>query len=112
MQLLLRSLALLIAMGALPAPGQDELKTVTPERPSRVALTYLGSAGWIISDGRVTIVIDPYVSRLRFSVAPGSTLEQVPRDQRPIHSARPEHQSLEPLAFQFGDRGARGDVRL
>ena len=63
MQLFLRSLALLVAMGALPAPGQDERKTVTPEGPSRVALTYLGGAGWIISDGRVTIVIDPYVSR-------------------------------------------------
>ena len=87
MQLLLRSLALLVAMGALPAPGQDERKTVTPEGPSRVALTYLGGAGWIISDGRVTIVIDPFVSRPRFSEAPGKTLEQVPGEQRPIHSA-------------------------
>ncbi len=86
MQLLLRPLTLLVAMGTLPALGKDGPKTAPPEGPSRVTLTYLGTAGWILSDGRVTIVIDPYVSRLRFSEVLGRKLEQVPGDQRALHS--------------------------
>ena len=40
--------------------------------PSRTALrlTYLGAAGWTISDGRITVVLDPYLSRVRFSGRP------------------------------------------
>jgi L-ascorbate metabolism protein UlaG (beta-lactamase superfamily) len=34
-----------------------------PRAPSPITLTYLGVAGWTISDGRRTIVVDPYVSR-------------------------------------------------
>jgi L-ascorbate metabolism protein UlaG (beta-lactamase superfamily) len=33
-------------------------------------LTYLGAAGWIITDGRITVVLDPYLSRVRFSGRP------------------------------------------
>lgn len=45
-------------------------KAVTDPRPSPaskpgVTLTYLGTAGWRISDGRTVIIIDPYLSRLR-----------------------------------------------
>ena len=28
--------------------------------------TYFGAAGWEISDGDVTVLIDPYISRLRY----------------------------------------------
>ncbi len=31
--------------------------------PSRLTLTYLGVAGWSISDGRHTVLVDPYFSR-------------------------------------------------
>jgi L-ascorbate metabolism protein UlaG (beta-lactamase superfamily) len=33
----------------------------------RVRLTHLGAAGWEITDGRVTVLLDPYLSRLRIA---------------------------------------------
>lgn len=46
--------------------------------PSRVTLKYLGTAGWEISDGRTTLLVDPYLSRLHMTspnddVLPGDT---------------------------------------
>lgn len=31
-------------------------------------LKYLGAAGWEISDGNVVVLIDPYISRLKYGV--------------------------------------------
>ena len=45
----------------------------------RVTLTYLGTAGWEISDGRIVVLVDPYLSRLR-SVAPND--DTLPGDSR------------------------------
>jgi L-ascorbate metabolism protein UlaG (beta-lactamase superfamily) len=36
-----------------------------------VSLTYLGTAGWLISDGSTSILIDPYVSRINGPAPPG-----------------------------------------
>ena len=51
-----------------------------PEAPAagRVTLKYLGTAGWEISDGRTTLLVDPYLSRLHMTspnddVLPGDT---------------------------------------
>lgn len=33
---------------------------------SPLRLTYLGAAGWIIEDGAVTVLVDPYISRLKY----------------------------------------------
>jgi len=30
-----------------------------------VVLSYLGTAGWEISDGKIVILVDPYISRLK-----------------------------------------------
>src|SRR6266545_1673363 len=53
---------------------------------ARLHLTHLGAAGWIISDGRTTVLLDPYLSRLRFSGrafgAPDAVT--VPGDTRPL----------------------------
>jgi L-ascorbate metabolism protein UlaG (beta-lactamase superfamily) len=35
-------------------------------RESELRLTYFGAAGWEISDGSVTVLIDPYISRLKY----------------------------------------------
>jgi L-ascorbate metabolism protein UlaG (beta-lactamase superfamily) len=35
-------------------------------RRARVRLTHLGAAGWEITDGQTTILMDPYLSRLRY----------------------------------------------
>ena len=41
-------------------------------------MTYLGAAGWIISDGNVTVLIDPWPSRLKYGSRNGH-----PKDDRP-----------------------------
>ena len=42
-------------------------------------LTYLGTAGWKISDGDLTVLIDPYISRIKLGTGPGIS----PEDTRP-----------------------------
>jgi L-ascorbate metabolism protein UlaG (beta-lactamase superfamily) len=71
----------------LPVAGQAPSGFNKEERSSKVTLTYLGTAGWVVSDGRVTIVIDPYVSRLRFAELFGSALPATPGDERRIYQA-------------------------
>ncbi|HEY6505068.1 MAG TPA: MBL fold metallo-hydrolase [Chitinophagaceae bacterium] len=34
-------------------------------KESKVTITYLGTAGWEITDGRTTILVDPYLSRIQ-----------------------------------------------
>lgn len=36
-------------------------------RRARLHLTHLGAAGWSITDGQTVILVDPYLSRVRFS---------------------------------------------
>lgn len=43
-------------LGAQQIPGSAER--------GRVTLTYLGTAGWEISDGKTVILVDPYISRI------------------------------------------------
>jgi L-ascorbate metabolism protein UlaG (beta-lactamase superfamily) len=38
----------------------------TGEQAAPIQLTYLGTAGWEISDGDVVVLIDPYISRLKY----------------------------------------------
>ena len=54
---LIASLLLGLPLGAQRAPVQSPASAVT--------LTYLGTAGWEISDGYTVILVDPYLSRLR-----------------------------------------------
>ncbi len=46
---------------------------------SRVTLSYLGTAGWEISDGKTVILIDPYLSRLKQVTPNDSILDTDPR---------------------------------
>jgi L-ascorbate metabolism protein UlaG (beta-lactamase superfamily) len=46
-----------------------------------VQLKYLGTAGWEITDGRIVVLVDPYLSRLR-RVTPNDTDD--PGDKRPL----------------------------
>ena len=47
-------------------------------------LTYLGAAGWEISDGTVVVLVDPYISRLKYGGGghPDDTRPDVTRDDR------------------------------
>ena len=50
----------------------------------RVRLTYLGTAGWEITDGNVVILVDPCLSRLNLIPAnPDFPLKPDPGDHRP-----------------------------
>lgn len=56
----------------------------TPTKPqAQVTLRYLGTAGWEISDAKVTILIDPYVSRINGPPPPGGAGSAVAGDTRP-----------------------------
>ncbi len=57
------------------------MSAATAGQPSaNLQLKYLGTAGWEISDGRTTILIDPYLSRLHMT-APNDDV--LPGDPRP-----------------------------
>ncbi len=36
-----------------------------------IKLKYLGTAGWQISDGQISVLIDPYISRVKLGTGPG-----------------------------------------
>ena len=36
-----------------------------------IKLKYLGTAGWEISDGTITVLVDPYISRFKLGTGPG-----------------------------------------
>ncbi len=57
-------LALFILAAALAcATAPAVAPRAPPARRGEVQLTYLGVAGWMISDGRATVLLDPYFSR-------------------------------------------------
>lgn len=65
---------LLATISALPSSAQqDKGSDAIEHNPSSesasaapLQLTYLGAAGWEISDGNVVVLIDPYISRLKY----------------------------------------------
>lgn len=50
-----------ILMGAFIAP------TVIANDNGPLNFTYLGAAGWKITDGNITVLVDPYISRLQYT---------------------------------------------
>ena len=69
-------------MLALGISAQAQAQTAA----NPVSLSYLGAAGWQISDGQTVILIDPYLTRIRRAVSPdmGSAAADLPGDTRPI----------------------------
>ncbi len=59
-------LLIVSALGTLPAQDQP-----IPGKGNQVVLKYLGTAGWEITDGTTTILIDPYLSRINGPAPPG-----------------------------------------
>ncbi|HWW19075.1 MAG TPA: MBL fold metallo-hydrolase [Candidatus Saccharimonadales bacterium] len=53
--------------------GASEAQQPTDGKTSRVILTWLGTAGWQITDGTTVILIDPYISRIFGPQPPGRT---------------------------------------
>ena len=72
---------------ALSAVGAGSTHTREPFADGRLELTHYGAAGWKITDGRTTVLLDPYFTRLRYAgkrfgllPAPSS-----PGDHRPAY---------------------------
>lgn len=64
-------LGIIVLAFALAACGDvpDESSAqpgATADAAAPLTLTYLGAAGWIIDDGTVTVLVDPYISRLKY----------------------------------------------
>jgi len=59
-----RSVLLFVAVSSLLSLPRLHSQTMGSE-PS-LQLTYLGTAGWEIQDGLVTVLVDPYISRLKY----------------------------------------------
>ena len=65
----------IIALATLSAQNQPTTAT-----NNQVVLKYLGAAGWVITDGTTTILIDPYLSRINGPPPPGG--HSMPGDTR------------------------------
>lgn len=52
---------------------------------SGLTIQYLGTAGWVVRSGALTILIDPYVSRINGPPPPGVAQYTSPGDSRPIY---------------------------
>jgi L-ascorbate metabolism protein UlaG (beta-lactamase superfamily) len=78
---------LLLLLPSLFATGAAAQERPAAARPAQVTLTYLGTAGWQISDGATVLLIDPYLSRIIVPPpGPGSAAQgRVPGDTRPEH---------------------------
>ena len=68
---ILHSLCVIIAFGLTAQPptlvsAQDSgVHAATPEQ-GQLEMTYFGAAGWRITDGNVVVLIDPWLSRLKY----------------------------------------------
>ncbi len=78
---------LLLLLASFSFTGTAAPQPPAAATPGQVTLTYLGTAGWQISDGATIILIDPYLSRILVPPpGPGSAaLGRVPGDTRPEH---------------------------
>jgi L-ascorbate metabolism protein UlaG (beta-lactamase superfamily) len=80
----LRFLLIVSALGTLPAQNQP-----IPGKSNQVVLKYLGTAGWEITDGTTTILIDPYLSRINGPAPPGGgSGHPLAGDTRPAYGWR------------------------
>ena len=64
----MRTVAIPLAALALAGPASAHSNA---ERRESVEITYLGNAGWQISDGKVVVLVDPYLSEFRKNAPSG-----------------------------------------
>lgn len=66
---------LTIAFVTGSAGAQSPSSLIAASAPARIeiSLTYLGNAGWQITDGRTVLIIDPYITQFRHPPGPATT---------------------------------------
>lgn len=70
--LLIAALGLSIVSPGLAQPAPEPAAMATPAlKPGEVRLTYLGNAGWEITDGRTVILVDPFLTQFARWTATG-----------------------------------------
>jgi L-ascorbate metabolism protein UlaG (beta-lactamase superfamily) len=67
--MLRRSCGFVLLVAAITLLPPPELNAQQMESGPSLQLTYLGTAGWVIQDGSVTVLVDPYLSRLKYGGA-------------------------------------------
>jgi L-ascorbate metabolism protein UlaG (beta-lactamase superfamily) len=66
-------LAIAFAAGAAGVQTPAISNTASaPDRPE-IRLTYLGNAGWVITDGKTILIVDPYITQFRHPPGPATT---------------------------------------
>ena len=60
-----------LAQGKSQATNADVQNSPTAASSNHVTLTYMGTAGWEITDGNTVILLDPYLSRIYGPQPPG-----------------------------------------
>ena len=73
-------------------------------KPNQVVLKYLGTAGWEITNGTTTILVDPYLSRINGPAPPGGgSGHPVPGDMRRAYTwtdiATPDIAAIESISY-------------
>ena len=65
---------LLLGVATTPAAGQSATPAL---QRGEVRLTYLGNAGWEITDGRTVVLVDPFLTQFARWPAPGQPAARV-----------------------------------
>lgn len=99
------SFILALTTGLLPLLAQSP----PPKNLVKVSLEYLGAAGWRVTDGTITILIDPYISRIIGPAPPGRPFSRQPSDTRPVFGW---DDIAQPDAKAIDSRVARADFVL
>jgi L-ascorbate metabolism protein UlaG (beta-lactamase superfamily) len=62
--------------------------STAPAAGPELQMTHFGAAGWRITDGRTTLLVDPYFSRVRYAGKTFGTADApiTPGDERPIYT--------------------------
>jgi L-ascorbate metabolism protein UlaG (beta-lactamase superfamily) len=58
-----------VALAQTPSPS----KIANAREQTEVQLTYLGNAGWQITDGKTLLIVDPYITQFRHPPDPATT---------------------------------------
>ncbi len=68
------------AMGQPPQTSPTEPTPSARIAPGEIRLTYLGNAGWEITDGRTVILVDPFITQFASYRLPGGLAPRSPDD--------------------------------